>query len=96
MPVFIPLLILGVEDVLAGVGPAVATDIAQPVVGDRFGRSQVVHRTDPHIENALHRCQIAEPFSIRADPCGGLLRIAKQYFSGNQLELLSRCWALGC
>jgi hypothetical protein len=77
VPVLVAAFVLGVEDVVAVVGPGVHADVAILVVGDLFGGGEVVDRGDPHVENAVDGREVAEPLAIGADAAGGALGVAE-------------------
>ena len=88
VPVLVPGFVLGIEDVVARVGPVVPADVADLVLRHRLGRRQVVDRGDPDVENPIHGSQIAEPFAVGAEAGIGPLGVAEQYAAGNQGRLL--------
>src|SRR5262249_16414608 len=57
--VLVAVLVLDVEDVLAGVGPEVGADATLLVVGDGFGVVGAVDGADPDVEDALDGGEVA-------------------------------------
>ncbi len=89
-PVLVAADVLQVDDVPVGEGPEVAPDAAVGVVGHRPGRARIVGRTDPDVEHAVDRRQVADPGAVRAAAHGGLVGVAEQGLAGDQLRRAGR------
>ena len=65
-PVLVTVLVLQVEDMIAGVGPEIAAYAAIGVIGNRFGLLRRICRPHPDVENAVlgARKLILEPSGL--------------------------------
>ncbi len=66
-PVLLTCFILNVQDVFAGVGPAIEVDAAEGIVRDWLYLLKVIWKTHPYVHNAVYRSKITNFCTIRTE-----------------------------
>ena len=84
-PVFVPVAVLDIADMVVGVSPPIEPNPPTFVRGDRLGSVGVVRRPDPNVENAIHWGQITEKTPVGAELGRGLVGVAEKELTGDDL-----------
>ena len=79
--VFIPVLILAVEDVVARIGPEEGANASVGVFGNRFGCGWVINGCRPYVEDTIERCKESNLFAIGTDFWADPIGIAEKRFA---------------
>ena len=80
-PILLTCLVLEVQDVLIGIGPAVEVDAAEGIVRDRLGLRGIIGRTHPYVHDVVYGGKVTNFGSIRAETDRGFVRVAEQGFA---------------